>query len=35
MIGQFNGAVGSFYDQEGYGGRAIFVRHRHSARENN
>ncbi|MGH8318260.1 MAG: hypothetical protein ACREUL_09820 [Steroidobacteraceae bacterium] len=30
MIGRFKGGVGSFYDQEDYDGRAIFVRHRWS-----
>lgn len=30
MMGRFEGGVGSFYDQEDYRGRAIFVRHRYS-----
>jgi hypothetical protein len=30
MIGRFKYGVGSFYDQEDYKGRAIFVRHRYS-----
>lgn len=30
MIGRFKDGVGSFYDQEDYNGRAIFVRHRYS-----